>query len=284
MRNSQRRLLSQNFLLSRSLVTKLVRLTSIEKKDTVLEIGAGKGIITSVLLDRARTVIAYEIDQNLYNYLDQVFRQTQNLILKNIDFRNSTLPSQSYKIFSNIPFIITADVIKKITQANNPPEEAFLIVQKEAALKFLGTPYDNKNSQLAIQLKPFFELNILYKFEKSDFYPRPHVDSVLLHIKRKERPLIALAYRQEFDRFVIYLFNQTNPNIATGVKKLINTPVDVTLYVKPSELRINEWLNLFGAYMHNPRYGAKKKVLNFYEKYRANRNKLQKSHRTRKAH
>src|SRR6185369_6780212 len=99
MRNSQRRLLSQNFLLSRSLVTKLVRLTSIEKKDTVLEIGAGKGIITSVLLDRARTVIAYEIDQNLYNYLDQVFRQTQHLILQNIDFRNSTLPSQSYKIF-----------------------------------------------------------------------------------------------------------------------------------------------------------------------------------------
>src|SRR3989344_7206331 len=143
---------SQNFLVDPNLVDKLLDLVSLSKEDTVLEIGAGEGIITKALLDKCKKVIAYEIDKQLVKNLNNKFFNQNNLELRNEDFLNQTLPKFPYKVFSNIPFNVTSAVIKKLTLGENSPQEAYLIVQKEAAIKFLGKPYDNKNSQVSVLL------------------------------------------------------------------------------------------------------------------------------------
>jgi 16S rRNA A1518/A1519 N6-dimethyltransferase RsmA/KsgA/DIM1 with predicted DNA glycosylase/AP lyase activity len=132
--------ISQNFLTSKRTIERLLRLTNINKRDTVIEIGAGKGHITKALLGKCGCVIASEIDPKLYESLRCGFAQTPNLRLLNADFLRSPLPQSVYKVFSNIPFAITTDIVKKLTQGKNPPRDmkyglnpSFLTKQQIAA-------------------------------------------------------------------------------------------------------------------------------------------------------
>jgi len=204
----RRRLYSQNFLRNPKLVDKLIRNSSIGRKDTVLEIGPGKGIITSALLDVAGKVITVERDQKLYFHLKERFSDRTNLELVNQNFLKFQLPVYPYKVFSNTPFIITADVVRKLTPDENLAE-AYLVVQKEAAKKFIGKPYDRKNSMMATLMKPWFDMGVVWKFRRSDFISEPRVDTVMLKIKRRDRPLIASFQRQLYSDFVAYTYNRS---------------------------------------------------------------------------
>ena len=120
MRYKQRsKIYSQNTLVDPKLVAELIRKSSIGKKDTVVEIDAGRGIITRELIRVAGKVIAVEIDKELCLDLKNKFRNIKNLELICGDFLKFKLPLYHYKVFANIPFIITSDVIRKLTSDNN---------------------------------------------------------------------------------------------------------------------------------------------------------------------
>lgn len=82
------------------------------------------------------------------------------------DFLQYELPEgKEYKVFANIPFNITAEIIHKITEKNRAPQDAYLVIQKEAAWKYIGYPY-YKESLRSLLLKPYFEFRILHSFQK----------------------------------------------------------------------------------------------------------------------
>ena len=132
---------SQNYLHSKRLVNELIAKSNITTSDLVLEIGPGKGIITEELVKCSKKVIAVELDRNLYLGLREKFSNTENLQLVNRDFLQTQLPAEEYKVFSNIPFNLTAEIIIKLLGASNPPNDMFIIMQYEAALKYSGEPY-----------------------------------------------------------------------------------------------------------------------------------------------
>jgi len=235
---------SQNFLTNPELVKDLVDRSGITSNDTVLEIGAGEGIITEQLFKKAGRVIAFELDKDLFSKLAKKFQNEKTLELKLEDFLTSQLPNYPYKVFSNIPFNITSAIIKKLTLENNSPEDGYLIVQKEAAMKFAGKPVDIKNSQLSVILYPWFEFRIIHNFRPSDFFPKPNVDIVLLEIKKRIKPLIENKYL--YQDFVTYAFNQPKPNVAESLSKIMKVKVT---NLKPSELDFKEWVSLFDLFL-----------------------------------
>lgn len=278
---------SQNFLKNRSLVADLIERSSITCNDLVYEIGAGQGIITEELLKKSNRVIAFEIDKNLFGKLSQRFKGNKSLELRNENFLTSSLPAHSYKVFSNIPFNITADVIRKLIQSANPPEDSYLIVQNEAAKKFIGKPYTDRNSQMAVLLKPWFYLEVLHKFNRQDFYPIPQVDIVLLRVKKLEKPLVSEKLMGEYQDFVVYVFNQFKPNIIEGLSAVFGRQAILSLSKiigfsptsKPSELDYRHWLNLFNSYSQ----GSNKKsiVKGSYVRILEQQKGLKKINRTR---
>jgi 23S rRNA (adenine-N6)-dimethyltransferase len=156
-------------------------------------------------------VIAIEKDRKLYEKLKEKFSGNQKVEIKHGDFLNWHLPrEEEYKIFSNIPFNLTADIVTKITATFNPPKDAYLIIQEEAAKKFAGLPY-GKERQYSLLLKPWFEFKILYHFRNTDFYPIPQVRVVLLQIKKREEPLIEEEQAKLYRDFIVYGFNQWKP-------------------------------------------------------------------------
>ena len=107
---------TQNFIVSKDLISELVKKSSITKDYLVYEIGAGEGAITNELLKKAKKVVAFEIDTNLFNKLSQRFKNEKSLKLRLGDFLSFSLPKQPYKVFSNIPFNITSSIVKKLTE------------------------------------------------------------------------------------------------------------------------------------------------------------------------
>ncbi len=249
--------------------------SSISANDTVIEIGSGEGIITKALLKKAGKVVAYEVDQEFFRKLTQKFQNEKSLELRLEDFLTSDLPNYPYKVFSNIPFNITSAIIKKITLEDNPPEDTYLIVQKEAAAKFAGKPLDIKNSQLSVILYPWFEFRSAYTFRSGDFFPRPNVDIVLLEIKKRDEPLV--ENRNLYEDFVTYAFNQPKPNITEGLSKVMKVK---QTNLKPSELNFADWIDLFELFLTQPLH-QQNIVMGSFSKQLKQQESIEKINRTR---
>uniref|UniRef100_UPI00405646A2 rRNA adenine N(6)-methyltransferase family protein n=1 Tax=Acetatifactor sp. TaxID=1872090 RepID=UPI00405646A2 len=170
---------SQNFLTSRRLLERIVGISKIGKKDIVIEIGTGKGHLTEVLCRRAKVVYTIEIDKNLCERARIRLQKVDNVKIICGDFLKYSLPQKGeYKVFANIPYYITTDIVKKLTEDAHPPSEMWLVMEKGAAKRFMGIPIETKLSQA---LKRKWRMEIVYYFSKDDFHPKPSVDSVLLH-------------------------------------------------------------------------------------------------------
>ena len=246
--------LAQNFLRSPKLARRLVGISKIRPGDIVYEIGPGSGIFTTVLARVARQVIAIEKDPELVQRLRERFRQLSNVQVVQQDFLDFTFRTPrcngEYKIFANIPYNVTARIVRKILYEPSNISETHLIMQKEAARKFSGFP---KESLCSILAKPFFEFQILYQLRRTDFWPTPGVDSVLLSIKRRTRPLIEMHEVASYRDFVQYGFRRWKPNLKLAFKSVftykqwkrlardLHFPVNATT----TELSFEQWLGLY---------------------------------------
>jgi 23S rRNA (adenine-N6)-dimethyltransferase len=247
--------LAQNFIRNSRLVRSLINASSIEPYDTVYEIGPGHGIITAELARTASKVIAIEKDPVLVKQLRERFRHAHNIEIIANDFLQYHIPDREYKIFANIPYNITANIVRKIFYIPPIPNEAYLVMQKEAAEKFSGTPKENLFSILA---KPLFNLHIIRGLRRTDFKPVPNVDSVLLHIKKRRSLLIREEDIPLYRIFVRYGFKSWKKNLKLTFKPIftyrqwkrlskdLHFPLDIT----PSELTFEQWLRLFECFKH----------------------------------
>jgi 16S rRNA A1518/A1519 N6-dimethyltransferase RsmA/KsgA/DIM1 with predicted DNA glycosylase/AP lyase activity len=138
--------LAQNFLIDHKLVQEIVTSSNISRKDAVIEIGPGEGIITNQLAKIAGTIVAVEVDYELFKKLSDRFRETKHVKIIHGDFMNFSAPDGEYKVFANIPFNLTSDIVRKLLDSPNPPITAHLIMQMEAAMKFAGIPSETEFS------------------------------------------------------------------------------------------------------------------------------------------
>ena len=280
---------SQNFLKDKGLVAKLISQSTITKDDTVFDIGAGQGVITDELIKASGKVIAFEIDNNLFGKLEHRLESNKSVEVRLGNFLDYPLPNYPYKVFSNIPFNITSAVIKKLTEAENPPADTYLILQKEAALKFLGKPHDSKNSQLATLLKPWFDMTIVHNFDKNDFFPKPMVDIVLMRIEKRSSPLISVDNKRLFEDFIVYTYNQFQPNVIEGLSKVLGRETILRLAKqigfntndKPSELEFKDWQSIFDYFVKNTDQNHKSIVKGTFDRLHKQQQNLRKINRTR---
>ncbi len=178
----------------------LLAKTNIGKNDLVIDIGAGEGIISLQLAKIANKVIAVEKDIELGLKLKDKLKNYNNIKVVQADFLSWSLPKEDYKIFANIPFNMTADIVRKITQGKNSPSHAYLFMQNKAAFRFLGEP---KETQVSILLKNRFEGRTVTYIDKKEFTPIPKISIVLVELTKRSIPLINDDEEKLFRDFVI---------------------------------------------------------------------------------
>src|SRR5689334_2930332 len=244
--------LAQNFLRSPALAQQLIAMSTIGPSDVVYDLGAGDGIITVALARVAGRVVAIEKDPELVRSLRDRCRPFQNVEIVEKDFLGYSFGTSEYKIFANIPYNLTSLIVRKILYERSNLTESYLILQKEAAKKFSGCPGETLVSILA---KPFFEFQILFQLRRTDFWPVPNVDSVLLVIKRRKRPLVAARDIAAYREFVRYGFGMWKPNLKLAFKtvftykqwKWLARNLDFPLDATATQLSVEQWLGLYHA-------------------------------------
>lgn len=254
----RRKILSQNFLYSQTLIKSLVWNSSIGQNDIVLEIGSGKGLITAQLLKKAKKVIALEIDEKLFLHLKKFLGLYPNFDLHQVDFLKFPLPKSSFKVFANIPFSIEGKIIRKLLDSINPPQDCYLIVDKRLAIRLSGMPHEN---QFSLKHKPWFDFSIFYQFKRSDFIPTPNIDCVMWKITKKEVLLLPLEERGAWERFIEIGFGQGTP-IKQNLERMItnkqlqelSAKINFSLKEKPGYLSFDQWLIIYKHFISHQHF------------------------------
>ncbi|HEU5440892.1 MAG TPA: 23S ribosomal RNA methyltransferase Erm [Ktedonobacterales bacterium] len=277
---------SQNFLHDPALVTRLLDKCHLEPDDVVYEIGPGKGILTEQLARRCGRVVAIEKDPCLAEQLARRFAAQPNVTIHRGDFLDYHLPRAPYKVVANIPFNITADIVTKLTSAACPPDDAYLVMQREAADMLLGTP---RTSLRATLLSPWFETEIVHRFRRTDFMPAPRVDVVMLRMRKRGPPLVSRRDEQCFRDFVVYVFTAWQPTIGTTLTSLftphqlryVRTELGLDLDRTPTSIPFEQWLRLFEYFMTVRDNRAMQAIAGSEHRLLRQQQRLQKIHRTR---
>lgn len=206
--------LGQNFLINQTIVEKEVNYANICKKDIVLEIGAGRGILTKALADRAQTVIAVEIDCYLANELQLMM--PDNVVVINDDILHVDLGSLPCfnKIVSNLPFQISSPITFRLVEY--PFKKAILIYQKVFAHRMIAQVGSKNYCRLSIGVYYKTFCRILDDVSRTCFYPSPKVDSCIVELIPREKPPFDIVDE-------VYFFNLVKKLFMHRRKKIKNT-------------------------------------------------------------
>ncbi len=181
--------LGQNFLIDRGAIKKIIKTTDLTPQDVVLEIGPGIGTLTIELAEKVKKVIAIEKDPGMRKILKDLLEcwNVRNVeiiredILK-LDPKPYAL--KPYKVIGNLPFYLTAPVIRKFLEYKNlakgGPKEMVLVVQKEVGQRICAKPPDM--NLLAVSVQFYAKPEIVSFVSRKSFWPQPKVDSAILRI------------------------------------------------------------------------------------------------------
>ena len=245
--------LGQHWLKDKEVLASIASEANLQSCDTVLEIGPGLGTLTSHLLKGSEQVVAVELDADLARKLPGQF-PGKNLQVFNediLDFDLSILPA-GYKVVANVPYYITSKIIQKLMTDSNPPSVVVVLIQKEVAERLVAA--DGDLSILAISAAIFAEAKLGPVVPAAFFTPPPKVDSQVVVLIRRNKPLVSTADQTDFFRVVKAGFSSKRKKIKTslagglGVSKecvgKILVAADISPDVRAENLTIQQWIRL----------------------------------------
>ena len=213
----------QNFLVDLNLVDVLVRAAQLEKQDVVLEVGTGTGALTAQMAALAGHVVTIEIDRQLHQLaseelidvpnvtmvLQDVLRNKNNIhdnIISTVEEQLQKLPGSRFKLAANLPYNIATPLISNLLLTRITPYSMTVTIQKELAERIVAVPSTKDYSALSIWIQSTCSAEIVRIMPPTVFWPRPKVDSAIIHIVPDEEKRAAIVDLPAYQKFVRSLF------------------------------------------------------------------------------
>lgn len=251
--------LGQNFLTDKRVVAQILDIAEIRESDRIFEIGPGTGALTGPLIDQGAQVTAVELDHALVERLSTRFRSSDRFsILEGniLDMDMDTLLLQSgfddrgYKVVANIPYYITAPIIRMLLSLRARPERIVLMVQEEVADRLSAPP--GKMSLLSLLAQYYASVRKEFRVPKEAFSPVPKVDSAVVSL------LPYRAYSESEDRRIFRLartgFAARRKTLANNLSSSLRLPrkdvesvladIGLDTRIRAQELSVEEWIAL----------------------------------------
>ncbi len=177
----------QNFISDGNLLRAIVDLSGIDKDTTVVEIGCGAGTLTRVLSERAKRVVAYEIDRALKPVLAESLRGCENTEVRFADFSKVNLHALEkeigeYVVVANLPYYITTPLITRFLDEGQKVRRLVVMVQEEVADRLCATADTPEYGAITAALALRASAKVVKRVSKTMFHPRPQVDSAVVRI------------------------------------------------------------------------------------------------------
>lgn len=232
----------QNFLISPTIAKRIVDMANISPEEVVLEIGAGKGVLTQLLLEKGASVIAFEVDRELFSFLKEKFHEKVELIFE--DFLRFSGSLKVDKCVSNIPYNISTPIIKKILDLEIPM--AILMVQKEYAKRLIAQPCSEDYGSLSIFVQVRTKVEHLFDVEHGVFYPQPKVDSSVIKLTRTDEFEKKIKNMKNFEEIVRKSFSHRRKMIKNNLKEMqdLIEKVGISPEQRAEEIPIEKFIEL----------------------------------------
>jgi 16S rRNA (adenine1518-N6/adenine1519-N6)-dimethyltransferase len=219
-----KRFLGQNFLVDGNIVRKSLELAEVQVGESVVEIGPGLGTLTLALLEAGAHVWAIERDRTLYEHLaaELAPRFPERLHLMEGDAVEAPLAGWTVaadvtpcKVVANLPYAISTPWMDAVL-AGPLPSRLVLMLQREAAERYAAQPGTRDFGAISIFLQAAYLIAPGHRVSAACFYPRPDVDSSLLHLVRRPQPF---AFTAEQKAFIRSCFQQRRKQIGAVVRE-----------------------------------------------------------------
>ena len=234
----------QNFLIDSNIIDKIISSIDVSSNDRILEIGPGKGAITTPLAKKAENITAIEIDSKLCDILEK--QNISNLKILNNDFLKLDLDKlNSNVIVGNLPYYITTPILFKIFKSKLNWEKIFFLMQKEVAERIIGSPSTKSYGRLTIMSQIFSNPKILFNISPNVFRPIPKVESTFVQFTKSIN--YEINNYQRFEDIIRKIFNQRRKKL----KNCINEDMKLNLLdrsdllnKRPGDVTIKEYVEL----------------------------------------
>lgn len=219
----------QNFLTDQNILRNITDIPTITKETLVVEIGPGLGSMTQLLLDKAKAVLAYEIDKDLIPILkenlntDTLHLINDDILKRNIDEDIKSLNNTFDKVVlvANLPYYITTPIIMKVLEQSNIINELVVMMQLEVARRFTSKPSTKDYNSLSVVIQFKTESHIALKVPKTVFVPAPNVDSAVVHMKVKDNIEIMPNDLDVFYKLVRSSFTQRRKTLVNNLSSTL---------------------------------------------------------------
>ena len=256
----------QNFLLDQNVLNNIVKSADIENKN-VIEIGPGLGSLTELLVEKAKKVVCYEIDEDMIERLNQNFATYDNITILKNDFLKCNLKEDIYNYFlnedvtivANLPYYITTAILTKIIEEAPQVTKMVVMVQKEVGDRLCGKPSTKDYNCLSVLVQYYTKAKSLFDVSPKCFYPEPGVTSSVVLLERVKNPLF-LKDESFFLKFNRIIFSMRRKTLYNNIKKNLNIPKEeiekafeknhLRLDVRAENLTVEQIVNLSNDLTH----------------------------------
>jgi len=248
-----RKSLGQNYLTDENICRNNVNSFEIKKDDNVLEIGPGKGAITKYILRKTDNLTVVELDENNCAVLKEKF---PGIKVINKDFLkfdlNSIFKTQGSKlrVIGNIPYNITSEIIFKLIDSRTVILDAQLMIQEEVAERLAAKPNSKEYGIPSVFVQVFTKPKLLFNVSRNCFYPKPRVDSRIIHFDFTQSIENKIKDTEFFKRFVKAAFGNRRKTLRNSLKNLnldlSKANFDFTR--RAESLSVEEFINLSNTF------------------------------------
>ena len=234
--------LGQHFLVDKSAAQRIVESMGDISSSTVLEIGPGRGALTSLLAKQARRLIAVEVDRVMAAQLRMHFSLTPNVEIIEADILaldfdtifgpkpGSTRPGMNHqpervKVVGNLPYFITSDILLKLFQFRKYFETMVLMLQREVADRVAAHPGTSDYGLLSATAQLYARIEKLFTLPPSAFTPPPKVHSTVVRLTMNPRLEKLQVPEEKFIRFLKLSFGQKRKTLWNNLKSEYESPV-----------------------------------------------------------
>lgn len=215
----------QNFLIDTHVLDKIIDASGVTEDDFVLEIGPGIGTMTQYLCERAREVVAVEIDKNLIPILSDTLKNYSNVTVINEDILKLDIcklaeeknQGKPIKVVANLPYYITTTIIMGLFESHVPIDSITIMVQKEVAERMQEGPGSKEYGALSLAVQYYARPEIVANVPPNCFMPRPNVGSAVIRLTRHEKPPVEVEDEKLMFRIIRASFNQRRKTLANGL-------------------------------------------------------------------
>lgn len=220
--------LGQNFLIHDEVIHQTVEAANISTEDLVIEIGPGLGILTERLLEKAKKVIAIELDTRMVTILQDRFGLYQNFELIAEDVLKVNLKEmiekekkengiKGVKVVANLPYYITTPIIMKLLEENLAIETITVMVQKEVAQRLVANPSGKLAGAITYSVQYYCNAKQVIDVPKESFIPAPEVESAVIQLALREKPPVEVSNKEDFFKLIKVSFMQRRKTFLNGV-------------------------------------------------------------------